>query len=81
VQRSTGDGQPDLQGTWGTFDSTPFEPTEEALSRFGNPVNRRQPRPVLQDLRVLGHEGNLAMRNAMRARAAPASAPKRRHEI
>jgi hypothetical protein len=40
--RFTADGQPDLQGTWVNFDSTPFEadmtgPTGSAL--FGNPVN------------------------------------------
>jgi hypothetical protein len=38
-QRYTADGQPDLQGTWVNFDSTPFEPAEEALSLFDNPVN------------------------------------------
>ena len=37
--RRTADGQPDLQGTWVNFDNTPFEPAEEALSLFDNPVN------------------------------------------
>lgn len=39
VPRQTPDGQPDLQGTWVNFDSTPFEPAEAALSLFDNPVN------------------------------------------
>ena len=37
--RITADGQPDLQGTWVNFDSTPFEADQEAPSLFGNPVN------------------------------------------
>jgi hypothetical protein len=37
--RMTPDGQPDLQGTWVNFDNTPFEPAEDALSLFDNPVN------------------------------------------
>ena len=37
--RLTPDGQPDLQGTWVNFDSTPFEVDQEAPSLFGNPVN------------------------------------------
>src|SRR5262245_56781694 len=37
--RKTTDGQPDLQGTWVNFDSTPFEADQEAPSLFGNPVN------------------------------------------
>lgn len=39
VQRFTADGQPDLQGTWVNFDNTPFEPSEQALALFDNPVN------------------------------------------
>jgi len=39
VPRTTPDGQPDLQGTWVNFDSTPFEPAEATLSLFDNPVN------------------------------------------
>jgi len=37
--RLTADGQPDLQGTWVNFDSTPFEADQQAPSLFGNPVN------------------------------------------
>ena len=37
--RVTPDGQPDLQGTWVNFDSTPFEADSQAPSLFGNPVN------------------------------------------
>jgi len=37
--RLTADGQPDLQGTWVNFDSTPFEADQTAPSLFGNPVN------------------------------------------
>jgi hypothetical protein len=33
------DGQPDLQGTWVNFDSTPFEADQQAPSLFNNPVN------------------------------------------
>lgn len=39
VPRMTPDGQPDLQGTWVNFDSTPFEPAEAAPSLLDNPVN------------------------------------------
>jgi hypothetical protein len=39
VPRRVADGQPDLQGTWVNFDSTPFEPAEGPLSLFDNPVN------------------------------------------
>jgi hypothetical protein len=35
----TADGQPDLQGTWVNFDSTPFEADQAAAPAFGNPVN------------------------------------------
>ena len=35
----TADGQPDLQGTWVNFDSTPFEADATPASLFGNPVN------------------------------------------
>jgi hypothetical protein len=37
--RLTADGQPDLQGTWVNFDSTPFEADAAAPSLFDNPVN------------------------------------------
>jgi hypothetical protein len=37
--RFTADGQPDLQGTWVNFDSTPFEADATAPSLFDNPVN------------------------------------------
>ncbi len=37
--RLTADGQPDLQGTWVNFDSTPFEADATPASLFGNPVN------------------------------------------
>jgi hypothetical protein len=37
--RLTADGQPDLQGTWVNFDSTPFEADAATLSLFDNPVN------------------------------------------
>ena len=37
--RVTADGQPDLQGTWVNFDSTPFEADQTAPSLFDNPVN------------------------------------------
>jgi hypothetical protein len=37
--RFTADGQPDLQGTWVNFDSTPFEANAAALALFDNPVN------------------------------------------
>jgi hypothetical protein len=37
--RDTPDGQPDLQGTWVNFDSTPFEADQAGPSLFGNPVN------------------------------------------
>jgi hypothetical protein len=37
--RRTPDGQPDLQGTWVNFDSTPFEADQQAPSLLGNPVN------------------------------------------
>src|SRR5262245_24495187 len=37
--RRTPDGQPDLQGMWVNFDSTPFEADQVAPSLFGNPVN------------------------------------------
>ena len=39
VPRLTADGQPDLQGTWVNFDSTPFEADATPASLFGNPVN------------------------------------------
>jgi len=39
VPRRTSDGQPDLQGTWVNFDSTPFEADQAAASLFNNPVN------------------------------------------
>jgi hypothetical protein len=37
--RLTADGQPDLQGKWVNFDSTPFEADQAAPPPFGNPVN------------------------------------------
>jgi hypothetical protein len=37
--RVTADGQPNLQGTWVNFDSTPFEADAAALTLFDNPVN------------------------------------------
>ena len=42
--RITADGQPDLQGTWVNFDSTPFEADQEAPSLFGNPVRSEERR-------------------------------------